>query len=71
VSDIDLVFIVKDSYKNNEIVIETNNPQEALEMALDVTKCKVPMLEVRKNGELIDGSGYDPKTFKKIINRYS
>jgi hypothetical protein len=65
------VFIVKDSYKNNEIVIETNNPQEALEVALDATKCKVPMLEVRRNGKLIDGSGNDPKTFKKIIARYS
>ena len=66
-----LVFIVKDSFKNNEIVIETYNPQEALETALDSTKCKIPMLEVRRNGELIDGSGYDPKTFKKIIARYS
>lgn len=69
VGDTHLAFIVKDSYKNNEIFIETNNPQEALEIAL--TKCKLPMLEVRKNGKLIDGSGYDPKTFKKIVARYS
>ena len=70
-SNIHLVFVVKDSYKNNEIIIETNNPKEVLEIALDETKCKVPMLEVYKNGKFIDGSGYDPKTFKKIVERYS